>query len=61
MQARNPDVVAVGDVVIIEAEDKPRTFWKLARIERLIVGQDGQTRAAVVKVGNVDQFKDFTH
>ena len=29
MQARNPDVVAVGDVVIIEAEDvKPRRNWQ---------------------------------
>ena len=44
--------IAVGDMVIVQAEDKPRGFWKFARVEEIIVGQDGLVRKAVVRVGN---------
>ena len=38
--------------MIVQAEDKPRGFWKLAKVEEVIVGQDGLVRGAVVRVGN---------
>ncbi len=41
---------AVGDVVLVEDEDKPQSLWKLARVSRLIVGRDGRPRGAVLHV-----------
>ena len=45
----NPQV-SVGDIVIIHDENLPRSFWKLGRIQDLIVGKDGQTRGATVSI-----------
>ena len=45
----NPQV-SVGDVVIIHDENLPRSFWKLGRIQDLIIGKDGQTRGATVSI-----------
>ena len=45
----NPQV-SVGDVVIVHEESLPRGFWKLGRIQRLIVGRYGQTRGATVGI-----------
>ena len=42
--------VQVGDVVVIHNENQPRGFWKLARVERTIVGRDGKIRGAEVQV-----------
>ena len=42
--------VSVGDVVIVHEEGLPRSFWKLGRIHDLIVGRDGKTRGATVRV-----------
>ena len=44
--------IAVGDMVIVQAEDKPCGFWKLAKVDEVIVGQDRLVRGAVVRVGN---------
>ena len=41
-----------GDIVIIHDEGLPRGFWKLGRVQRLIVGNDGQTRGATVSVAS---------
>ncbi len=41
---------AVGDVVLVEDEDKPRSLWKFARVSRLIIGRDGRPRGAVLHV-----------
>ena len=46
---KNP--VHVGDVVLVH-DTKPRGFWKLARITKLISGQDGHVRGAVLKVAS---------
>ena len=40
---------AVGDIVLIH-DDKPRGFWKLGRVEEIIVGRDGHIRGAVLEV-----------
>ena len=42
--------LAEGDVVVVFSEDQPRSCWKLGRIERVILGADGQIRAATVRV-----------
>ena len=31
-------------------DDKPRGFWKLAKVQELITGRDGWVRGAIVKV-----------
>ena len=41
----------VGDVVL-EHDTKPRGFWKLARITKLISGQDGHVHGAVLNVAS---------
>ena len=44
--------IAVGDVVVVYAEGQPRSHWKLGVIEQLMVGADGEVRAASVRVSN---------
>ena len=44
--------VCVKDVVIVHDEGLPRSFWKLGRIKKLIVGKDGQRRGATVRVAS---------
>ena len=37
-------------MVLLEDQDKPRGFWKLARVEKLLVGKDNKVRGAQVRV-----------
>lgn len=39
-----------GDIVVVYAEDQPCSCWRLGRIERVIIGTDGQNRAATIGV-----------
>ena len=48
-----PDI-SVGDVVMLQKNSTKRVLWKLAVVQKLIAGSDGQVRAAVVKVGCSD-------
>lgn len=42
--------------MIVKADLKKRTFWKLAKVEELLPGRDGQIQSAMVKVaGKEDQ------
>ena len=41
---------SVGDIVVVRTEGQPRGFWKVAKVERTIAGQDGVARGAVVRV-----------
>lgn len=43
-------VIAVGDIVIVRDDKTNRNFWKLARVEQLLIGDDGTARAAIVRV-----------
>lgn len=40
---------SVGDIVLIEADNKRRVFWALARVTKLMPGKDGLVRVAQVK------------
>ena len=46
--------VAVGDVVLLKDENKKRSFWKICRIEELVVGKDEVVRSAVIRLGSDD-------
>ena len=42
--------IKTGDVVLIHEEDKPRGFWRLARVQRLLPGKDDEIRGAILRV-----------
>ena len=46
--------VSIGDIVLVEDDQLPRGFWKLGNINELIVGRDGEIRAAVVRTHSKD-------
>ena len=46
----NSSQVSVDDVVIVHSTEQPRAFWKLGRVEEVLVGKDGEKRGAVVRV-----------
>ena len=52
--------IRVVDVVILKDDSTKRLFWKLAVVHELLSGRDGQVRAAVIKVGAVDEGKRAT-
>ena len=45
-------MMSVGDIVLVHDDSKPRGSWKLARIEEVIIGRDGRTRGAVLRVAS---------
>ena len=53
-QAPNKEATSIltGNVVLIHDEDKPRSFWRLARVQRLLAGKDGKVRGAVLRVSS---------
>ena len=48
-QSVEPDIV-VGDIVVVKNDFSKRQFWKLGKIEELIIGTDGRVRAAKVRI-----------
>ena len=42
--------INVGDIVVVHDENLPRGLWKLGRVEELVIGADGNIRAAVVRL-----------
>ena len=44
--SKNRPLIKTGDVVLLEDKDKPRGFWKLARVEKVLVGRDNKVRGA---------------
>ena len=56
----NSDVsIAVGDMVILRNDNTRRTFWKLAKVEKLLPSSDGIVRSAKVMV-NGESGKQIT-
>lgn len=41
-----------GDIVLVHDEHRPRGFWKLAKLTKLIIGSDEKIRGAIVRVGD---------
>ena len=33
--------IAIGDLVMVHNEKQPRGFWKMAKVENLIIGKEG--------------------
>ena len=57
-RAKGGSSVSVGDVVVLK-EDTKRMFWRLAVVEELLSGPDGQVRAATVRVGKSGRQKQL--
>ena len=46
--------ISVGDIVVVHNDNKPRGFWKLGKVEDLVVGRDGQIRGAELRIHGKD-------
>ncbi len=57
---RNEPHVTVGDVVFLKKEGTAKCFWKLAKVTKLLTGNDGKVRAAEIRVINSDGQKGAT-
>ena len=44
--------VAEGDIVIIYHEMRPRSQWRLGKVSKLLIGQDGYTRGVELEVAS---------
>ena len=44
--------IAAGDLVMVHNENQPRGFWKMAKVQSLIVGKDGKVRGATLRVSS---------
>ena len=40
---------------MVKSDSTKRAFWKLARVEELLISKDGKVRAARVKVSNAER------
>ena len=49
--SRNVSKISLGDIVILKDGSTKRAFWKVAVVESLLTGKDGEVRATVVRVG----------
>ena len=49
MTRQNKQIISEGNVVIVHEENKLRTQWRLAIVEKLIKGNDDQVRAAHIR------------
>ena len=43
-------VVSVGGLVLVHNESHPRSYWKMCKVERLLMSKDGQSRGTDVRV-----------
>ena len=46
------EIIKVGDVVLMHAENVPRSSWKLAIVKKVLCGSDGLVRAAEIKTNS---------
>ena len=46
------DPIVIGDIVLVYDQHHPRTFWRLAKVEDLIMGSDGKIQGAIIRLGS---------
>ena len=46
----NGSTISIGSVVLVHDADRPRGFWKIAKVEDVLTGADGQVRGATVRI-----------
>jgi len=51
--AKDRPPIKVGDVVLLEDQDNPHGFWRLAQVEKLLTGKDDQVRGPEVRVSTL--------
>ena len=51
---RSSSAPNVNDIVIVYDEKMPRQLWRLGRIMKLLISDDGQIRGAEVKIGKAN-------
>ena len=44
--------IAINDLVIVHDESQPKGFWKIAKVDSIITGQDGKIRGANLRVSS---------
>ena len=49
-EASSQSPISAGNVVVVHDESLPRGFWKLAKVESVITGQDGKVRGATIRL-----------
>ena len=52
----NKPTIKKDDIVIIEEPNLPLSTWKLARVHKVIVSKDGNTRGALLKIAKTKMF-----
>ncbi|CAB3999047.1 Hypothetical predicted protein [Paramuricea clavata] len=53
--------INVGDVMLLQGEEKNRGLWKMGVVEKLIAGKDGVVRGAILKTGNGRKERQLQH
>ena len=56
-----PARLNVGDVVLLQGEEKNRGLWKMGVVEKLISRKDGVIRGAILKTGNGRKERPLQH
>ena len=54
------ETIAIGDVVLVNEENRPRECWKLAKVDSLIKGADGLIVGASVRLRSSDKHSTTT-
>ena len=52
----NKPTIKKDDIIIIEEPNLPLSTWKLARVHKVIVSKDGNTRRALLKIAKTKMF-----
>ena len=52
---KNRPIIQLNDVVIIGDANRPRSSWRLAKVEKLIESNDKQIRGAIVGVSKTNK------
>ena len=52
---KNRPTIQLNDVVIIGDANRPRSSWRLAKVEKLIESNDKQIRGAIVRVSKTNK------